>query len=144
MVATSQKTNMRFYALATLAFVIASFIVQASSHFAINTGHYAAIEFMRKDQIVELGIFTMLLQGAILAYFYPFFYQSGAPVLQGLKYGLLMGLFLGSYITLVEPAKYAAPSVSEWIVVEGMVSLAQFSLYGVLVGLIYDKSSPCL
>ena len=50
----NRTTNMRFYALAILAYVIASFIVQAVSHFAINTAHYDAIEFMRKDQIMEL------------------------------------------------------------------------------------------
>ncbi len=139
MTGIDRSTNLRFYILATIVFVVGSFVVQASSHFAINTAHYAAIEIMRKEVIMELGIFTMILQGAILAYFYPLFYRSGSPVLQGLKYGLLMGLFLGSYIALVEPAKYAVPSVGEWIAVEGLASLTQFSLYGVLLGLIHGK-----
>ena len=134
-----QNATLHFYALAVLAFVIATFSIQATSHFAINIAHYAAIEFVRTDPIMELGFLTMVVQGAILAYIYPFFYRPGSPILQGLKYGLLMGLFLGSYIALAEPAKYAAPSVSEWIVTEGLASLAQFSLYGVLVGFIYDK-----
>ena len=80
----------------------------------------------------------MIVQGAILAYIFPLFYRSGSPILQGLKYGLLMGLFLGTYIALVEPAKYMAPSVGEWIAVEGLASLVQFSLYGVLLGLSYS------
>ena len=138
MVVANRTTSMGFYALAILAYVIASLIVQATSHFAVNTAHYDAIEFMRKDQIMELGIFTMIVQAAILAYIFPLFYRSGSPVLQGLKYGLLMGLFLGTYISLVEPAEYMAPSVGEWIAVEGSASLVQFSLYGILLGLSYS------
>ena len=136
---TCPKANGRFYALAVIAYVFATFSVQATSHFAINVDHYAAIDFMRKDEIMELGILTMILEGAILAYFFPQFYRSGPPILQGLKFSLLMGLFLGGYIVLVEPAKYMVPSVSEWIVVEGLASLAQFSLFGVLLGVLYDK-----
>ncbi|MHA1524248.1 MAG: hypothetical protein ACTSY1_07545 [Alphaproteobacteria bacterium] len=93
--------------------MIASFAVQATSHFAINSAHYAAIEFMRRDQIMELGILTMVLQGAVLAFISPLFLQVGSPVLHGLKFGLLMGVFLGSYIALVEPAKYLVPWVGE-------------------------------
>ena len=130
---------MRFYALAIIIFVIASFLVQATSHFAINAAHYAAIDFMRQDPILPLGVLTMLLQGSILAYLYPLLYRGGTPVVQGLKFGLLMGLFLGSYIALAEPAKYAAPSIGNWIAVEGAASLVQFSLYGILVGLAYGR-----
>jgi hypothetical protein len=138
MTAVHPSAGLRFYTLATLAFVIASFAVQAASHFAINAGHYAGIKFMRNAPIMEFGFLTMVLQGAVLAYFYPLFYRAGSPVLQGLKFGLLMGVFLGSYIALVEPAKYAVPSIGEWIVVEALASLAQFSLYSVLLGIIYD------
>ena len=138
---SNRNASMRFYVLAVLAFVLATFAVQATSHFAINTEHYAAIPLMRKNTIMELGFLTMLLQGAVLAYFYPIFYRSGSPILRGLKYGLLMGLFLGSYIALTEPAKFAAPSIGEWIAVEGLASLIQFSMYGVLVGLIHGRAS---
>jgi phosphotransferase system glucose/maltose/N-acetylglucosamine-specific IIC component len=133
------KPGMRYYGLAILAFVIASFAVQAMSHFVLNAGHYATVEFMRDEPIMALGIFTMIVQGAILAYLYTFFYRDGAPLLRGLKYGLLMGVFLGSYLTLVEPAKYIVPSIRSWMIVEGLASLVQFALYGILLGLIYDK-----
>ena len=137
---TSLKGNQRFYVLAVFAYVGASFFVQAVSHFGMNAAHYDAIPFMREDQIMELGVFTMLLQGVVLAYLFPRFYRSGSPVVQGLKYGLIMGVFLGSYIALVEPAKYAAPSVFDWIAIEGMASLLQFTLFGTLIGLIYAKT----
>ncbi len=139
MAVDNPKAGMRYYGLAILAFVVASFAVQATSHFALSAEHYAAVGFMRDEPIMVLGIFTMLMQGVILAYLYTFFYRGGAPLLRGLKYGLLMGVFLGSYIVLVEPAKYIVPSIRGWMIVEGLASLVQFSLYGVLVGLIYDR-----
>jgi hypothetical protein len=139
MTVNNPKPGMRYYVLAILAFVVASFAVQATSHFVLNADHYAAVGFIRDEPIMALGIFTMLMQGAILAYLYTFFYRDGAPLLRGLKYGLLMGVFLGSYLTLVEPAKYIVPSIRGWMIVEGLASLVQFALYGVLVGFIYDR-----
>ncbi len=133
------QTNIKKIILGTLAFVVVSFVVQASNHFVISREHYAGISFMRKEPIMALGIFTMLLQGAILSYLFSFFYKNGETLMQGLKYGLLMGAFLGSYIVLVEPGKYTVPSVSAWIAVEGIASLLQFSLFGITLGAIYKR-----
>jgi len=88
---------------------------------------------------MPLGILTMLIQGAILAYLYPLFYRNGSSIKEGLKFGLLTGAFLVSYIALVEPAKYAAPSIISWVMVEGIVGLIQFSIFGALIGLIHVK-----
>ncbi len=67
------KPGIQYYVLATLAFVIAPFAVQATSHFVLNADHYAAVGFMRDEPIMALGIFTMIVQGAILAYLFTFF-----------------------------------------------------------------------
>jgi len=49
------------------------------------------------------------------------------------------GLFLVSYIALVAPAKYTVPSVSSWMMVEGLAGLVQFAIFGVLLGLIHKR-----
>ncbi len=46
---------MRF-ALVVVAYVAATLLVQAVSHFGINAGHYAAVPFMRPEAIAVLGV----------------------------------------------------------------------------------------
>jgi hypothetical protein len=125
----------------TLAFIFVSFAVQALSHFAINEEHYSGITFMREEPIMALGVFTMIIQGMILTYLYRSTPKPGNPILQGLKFGLLMGVFFVSYIALVEPSKYMAPSILSWFLVEGTAGLIQFGMFGILLGIIYRSAS---
>jgi hypothetical protein len=134
-----QKIDIKKTVLGTVAYVVISFIAQALNHFVVNKAHYASIPFMRAEPIMALGIFTMILQGVILSYVFLTLHKAGATKPEGLNYGLLMGLFLGSYIALVEPSKYMAPSVSSWIAVEGMTSLLQFGIFGVVLAVINNK-----
>ncbi len=121
--------------LGTVSFVLITFIVQAVSHFVINVDHYAGIGFLRPEPVMELGIITMIIQGIILSYLYPFYQPSTpGPILRGWSFGILMGIFLVGYITVVEPSKYNAPSIPNWIIVEGLAGLVQFSLFGIMLG----------
>lgn len=135
----SQKIDVKKTVLGTVAYVVISFIAQALNHFVVNKAHYAGIPFMREEPIMALGIFTMVLQGIILSHLFVILHKTGATKAEGLEYGLLMGLFLGSYIALVEPSKYVAPSVSSWIAVEGITSLLQFGVFGVVLATINKK-----
>ena len=131
----------RSVVLGTLAFVVASFLVQALSHFVVNSSHYAAIPFMRAEPILPLGVFTMILQGAVLSYLFPLLRRgdnrSTSTVGSALRFSWIMGLFLGSYIALVEPSKYVAPSVATWIGVEASATLLQFTLFGLLLAWVH-------
>jgi len=127
--------------LGILAFVVVSFAVQFMSHFVINERHFSEIGFMRQEPIMALGIVTMLIQGAVLSYVYSILSSNGSSIAKGLTYGLLMGVFLVSYVALVEPSKYAVPSVIQWISVEGIAGLLQFSLFGLLIGMLYSRRS---
>ena len=135
------KSNPKSMVFGILAFIVVSFFVQALSHFVIYKEHFSGITFMRAEPIMALGIFTMLIQGIILTHLYRLIPKAGHPILHGLKYGLLMGVFFVSYIAFVEPSKYMAPSILSWILVEGVAGLTQFSLFGVLLGIISINTS---
>ena len=51
-----------------------------------------------------------------------------------------MGFFLGTYLSLAEPGKYMIPDVSGWIAIEGSLSLIQFVLVGVALGIIHSET----
>ena len=52
------------------------------------------------------------------------------------------GVFLVSYLALVEPAKYAVPSVGAWLAVEAGAGFVQFTLFGLLLAAIRTRVRP--
>ena len=135
------EINLKKISLGILAFMLVSFAVQAMSHFVINAEYFTEIEIIRKEPIMTLGIATMFIQGAVLSCLYSILSKNGSSVGKGIVYGILMGIFLVSYIALVEPSKYTVPSVSEWIAVESIAGFIQFTLFGLLLGLLYSKGN---
>ena len=125
--------------LSVLAFIAVSFSVQGLSHFVINKEYFAGISFMRNDPIMPMGFTTMIIQGLIMSLAVTRLAPSGGTVRDGVTVSLAFGLFLAVYIALTEPAKYAAPSISAWFMVEGLASTIQFVLFGFLLGLIHHK-----
>ena len=116
------------------SYIAASFIIQALSHFVINSEHYASISFMRTEPLMYFGLLTMLIQGIVLTVLYLKWTNNIFSIQQGLKFSLLIGLFFVSYLALVEPDKYNVINVSEWILVEGIAGLFQFTIFGALLG----------
>lgn len=96
--------------------------------------------YNREQPIIPLGIFSMLIQGAILAYLYPFFYKGGHPVSQGIKYGLLMGLYMYSVSTLANAAKILVTSIPVWMGIQALFHGVQFVLAGAVIGLAYGRN----
>ena len=127
--------------LTVLAYIVATFGVQGTSHFVLNKEHYAAISFMRQEPLIPLGITSMVIQGLIFAWLFPIFRKADAPVRSGVVFSLTIGAFLASYIVLAEAGKYSLPSLSSWITVEASAALVQYSLFGVLLGLLHRGSS---
>ena len=127
------------HVLTVLGYMLVSFGVQGVSHFVINQDHYAAVSYARPEPIVPMGLAVMALQGLILSVALSKLAPQGATIRDGLKVSLAFGLFLLGYIAIAEPAKYLVPSIAQWIVVEASAGLLQFTLAGLLIGLIHQK-----
>lgn len=125
--------------LTVLAYVVTTFGVQGASHFAINAGHYAAIPIMRVEPVIAMGLVSMLIQGVLFALLFPTCQRDSVAVWDGVKFSWALGGFLASYIVLGEAGKYAIPSIASWIAVEGSVAFVQYTLFGVLLGLIHRR-----
>lgn len=123
----------------TLSYIVASFLIQALSHFVINTEHYASITFMRPEPLMYLGLLTMLIQGIVLTALYLRWANDDFSVKQGLRFSWLAGAFFVTYLALVEPDKYEVVNVLEWILVESTAGLLQFTIFGFLLGKFVKK-----
>lgn len=133
---------MKKHLLAVLAFIVATFATQAVSHFVVNADHYASVAYLRKDPIFALGVLAMFIEGSILAYLYTQTAGSVRSIAGAVKFAWLTGAFLVSYIALAEAAKYSVPALVPWIAVETEAGIVQFTIYGVLLGLVYrDRES---
>jgi hypothetical protein len=130
---------MRRIVLTTLAFIVATFATEGTSHFVINKAFYAGIPFLRPEPIVWMGLLTMVLQGVAMAWMYPRFHDAARPVFSGWRFAMCVLVILGGYIAIVEPSKYVVPSIAQWAWVEGSVAFVQFSLFGVLLGSIHQR-----
>jgi len=124
------------FVLTVAAYVVVTLAVQAASHFSIHAAHYAAVAFMRPQAIAALGILAAVLQGVVLAYLAPRLRLPGPPVIQALIFAWATGVFLVSYLALVEPAKYAVPSAQGWLAVELSSGFVQFTLFGLVLAAI--------
>jgi hypothetical protein len=135
------KSSLKQSILGVAAYVFATLSVQMLNHFVINKQHYAAVSFLRAEPIFPLGILTTFVQGTILVWLFPRVRGNGSAYVEGIKFALVIGAFLGSYMILGEPAKYVVPSVASWMAVEAVASFLQFLLFGILLGLMYKASA---
>jgi len=125
--------------VSVIAFMAVTFAVQGTSHFLLNADHFANVGFLRDSPIMAMGFSVMIIQGLVISLCLARF----APIQPALRETLIVsvsfGLFLASYIVLTEPAKYAVPSILEWIKVEATASTVQFGVFGVLLFFIHQK-----
>ena len=127
-------------ALTIVAYTLTTFAVQGGSHFAVNAEHYAGIAIMRPEPIIPLGLAAMLVQGTIIALLFPTFNRGPSTLRNGLLFSWALGAFLASYIVLGESGKYLVPSVPSWIAVEASVAAVQFTLFGLVLGLLHRRA----
>ena len=126
-------------ALTVLAYIVVSFGVQGTSHFAINSEHYAAIPIMRAEPVIAMGIASMVIQGLLFAWLFPIFNRRGSPLRNGIVFSWALGAFLASYIVLGEAGKYAIPSIPSWIGVEASAAFAQYTFFGAVLGWLHRR-----
>lgn len=127
------------HVLSVLVFMMVSFAVQGMSHFVINKGHFDGVGFMRTDPIIPIGLTVMVIQGLLMSFALATWKGEAVRVADGLWIAFAFGVFLVSYIALVEPSKYSVPSVADWVRVEGLAGVIQFAVFGLLLGWIHTR-----
>lgn len=133
--------NVKKFALAVLAYVLVSFVLGFTWHLVLFKDAYHDFGvYTRENPIFAFGVGSMVLQGLILAYLYPFFNRGSRPIMTGIRFGLLMGTFMWSVTVLAFAAKTNVNSLSTFFTLSSLFHLIQFIVAGALIGWIYGPS----
>lgn len=132
--------NVKKFALAVLAYIAVSFVLGFTWHLILFKDAYHSFGvYTREPPIFAFGVGSMVLQGLILAYLYPFFNQGSRPVLTGIRFGLLMGAFMWSVTVLAFAAKTTVNPLGTFFALSTLFHLIQFIAAGALIGWIHGS-----
>ena len=95
--------------------------------------------FTRPEPIIPLGMLAITIQGAVIAYLYPFWYRGGNPVVQGIKFSLIIGLMVYTVMGFSMAAKINISPVSTFLIYNTVFQFIQFAITGAALGLIYGR-----
>ncbi|MEW8452816.1 MAG: hypothetical protein AB2686_11995 [Candidatus Thiodiazotropha sp.] len=104
--------------------------------------HYVAWgAFQREQPIMILGIAAILIQGVVIGYLFPLFYRQGSPIVQGIKFNLIIGLMTYSAMGFATAAKFQIEPVGQFLLSHTVFQAIQFILTGIALGLIFRKTT---
>src|SRR5688572_6463972 len=117
---TSEAAMTSFERSAALAgtYLVLTFPIAAIWHLVLFPDVYAAAN-LRPQPLVVLGLLSTVLQALVVAYVYPRIRGDGPPVREGMRFGLVMGTFIGSYGVLAEAGKFDVGPLLSWLIFEG-------------------------
>lgn len=127
-------------ALAVLAYVVPSMLLAVPWHLVWFKQEYRDFGiYTRADPIIPLGLATMIIQGIVIAWIYPRWYRGGTPALEGIKFALLIGLFLYSVSTIATIAKVEVANPWRFVLLSGIFHAIQFTVAGAGVGFAFGR-----
>ncbi len=126
--------------LATASYVVLTMAVAFPWHMIWFHDLYLEMgAYTRAEPSIPLGMTAMLVQGIIIAYLYPFYYRDGNPLVQGIKFSLIVGAVIYSVMGFAMAAKIDINPISTFLLYSLIFQCIQFVLTGAALGLIYGK-----
>ncbi len=128
--------------LGLAAYMIPTFALGFTWHLILFAPQYQALKVYRPDIIIPFGLLSMFIQGSILSWLFPKIMRDDANsswLLQGLKFGLLVGLFAWSYSTIAIAAKHVMASVPLYLELETGFTTLHYAIVGPLIALAYRR-----
>jgi hypothetical protein len=136
----SLELNTKKIIMATLSYVVLTMAVAYPWHMIWFHDLYVDLgAYTRAGPIVPLGMLSMLVQGSVIAYLYPFFYRGGNPIFQGVIFSLIMGLVVYSVMGFAMAAKIDINPISTYLFYNATFQFIQYLVTGIALGIIYGK-----
>ena len=129
--------DLKKIALGTAAYAAVTFPLAVVWHVMLFKSRYEAFGYFAGEPNFQLGLLTILIQGAILSWLYPRVRFAGSGPRRGLKLALAIGVFFWTSHVLAFVAKQAVSDAWLFVAMETVYLALQFGIFGVLIGLIY-------
>lgn len=130
---------MRNIFLGTIIYVFIIFPITALWHVALFQELYLEFGYFNQEETLVAGIaglINILVQGVILAILYTRTRFTGSPIAQGLKFSGLIFLFYFTVQVVNFVVRKEINDIPFFVLMEIGYMLIQFSIYGVIMGLL--------
>jgi len=132
--------NSKKLVLATISYVVLTMAVAYPWHMMWFHDLYLEMgAYTRAEPIIPLGMISMLVQGLVIAYLYPLYYRGGNPIIQGIKFSLIMGSVVYSVLGFAMAAKIDINPISTFLLYSLMYQFIQYVITGSVLGFIYGR-----
>lgn len=127
--------------LGVAAYVLPTFPLGYVWHLVLFAPHYHALQIYRPEVIIPFGLLSMFIQGALLSWLFPrlFVAKDSAWLIQGVRFGLVVGTFAWTLTTLAVAAKHVMTSVPLFLALETGFTIAQYAIVGPLIALAHRR-----
>ncbi len=133
-------TEIKKTLFATISYVVLTMAIAYPWHMIWFHDIYLEMgAYTRPEPSIPLGMLSMLVQGAVIAYLYPYFYRGGDPIREGIKFSLIIGLMVYSVMAFAMAAKMDINPVSAYLFYSTVFQVIQFVITGTALGLIYGR-----
>lgn len=132
--------------LSIFGYIVANMIVAVPWHMVLFHKKYLDMgAFTRDEPIMWFGMFAMLLQGTVFAYFYPIYYRhmgGGNPFIRGIQFCLFLGLTVWSVMVFATAAKFKIEPVIDFVLLSTAFQFIAYCVVGLTFGLIHRNTEP--
>jgi hypothetical protein len=129
------------FTVTVIAYAVVSLAVGMAWYMLLFKGLYAELGiFNRENPLFPLGISSMLLQGIVFAYLYPRLFRGVNPLVEGIKFSILMEAIMFSIATLANGAKIHVAPLGTWILVQSGFHILHALAFGICLALIYQQA----
>ena len=133
--------NYKLVLAGTLAYTLVTFPLAVVWHVILFTDSYTAFGYFEGEPNFLLGLLTIVIQGFVLSFLYPYVNFRGSAIVRGLKFSTVVGVFFWTSHVLAFIAKQVVESSVSYALMESFYLILQFGIYGLLIGLIYNKET---
>jgi len=136
--------NKKLILFSTMIYVITIFPITALWHVGFFQELYLGFGYFNKEETVLngiIGLINIFVQGFILAILYSKTQFSGSHIMRGLKFSGIIFVFYFTLQVVNFVVRKEINDVPFFILMEATYMVIQFSVYGVLMGILYNKTN---
>ena len=132
--------NLKLAIIGTVAYTIVTFPLAVIWHVVLLEEKYIQFGYFEGEPSLLLGLLAIVIQGFVMSLLFPLVRLSGKPIVRGLKFSLIVGVFFWTSHVIAFVAKNAVESSVAFALMESFYLILQFGVFGICIGLVYGKT----